>query len=180
MEDEANKELTPKEDLFAQRYIVDFNGAAAAREVGYSANSAKEIAAELLTKPHVQRRIKEIQQKLSEKNGDLAQRVIDELTKIGFSNIQDFIQDGNEIKDISSLDRDKAASISSIKKSKTTFGDGQGNEGEKEAVEFKMWDKLSALEKIGRHLGIFEADNKQKTAVINVNVTDDSDDGEHT
>jgi hypothetical protein len=39
-----------------------------------------------------------------------------------------------------------------------------------------MWDKLSALEKIGRHLGIFEADNKQKTAVINVNVTDDGDD----
>lgn len=171
-----DKELTPKEELFVHRYIVDFNGAASAREVGYSENSAKEIAAELLTKPHIQRRLKEIQKHLSDKNDNLAQQVIDELKKVGFSNIQDFLGASNEIKDISTLDRDKAAVISSIKKSKTTFGDDEGNEGEKETVEFKMWDKLNALEKLGKHLGIFEADNKQKKAIITVTVSDGDED----
>lgn len=173
MAEEENKELTPKEELFVHRYIVDFNGAASCRDVGYSEHSAKEIAAELLTKPHIQRRLKELQKELSDKNDNLAQRVVDELKKVGFSNIQDFIQSGNEIKDISTLDRDKAAVISSIKKSKTTFGDGEGNEGEKEAVEFKMWDKLAALEKLGRHVGIFEVDNKQKSVVIRVTDEDE-------
>lgn len=171
------KKLTPKEELFVQRYIIDFNGAGAARDVGYSENSAKEIAAELLTKPHIQLRLKEIQKELSERNGDLAQQVIDELKKVGFSNIQDYVENGNSIKDLSTIDAVKAGAVASIKKSRTTFGDGEGNEGEKETVEFKLWDKISALEKLGRHLGIFELDNKQKSAVINVNVTDDNDDG---
>lgn len=168
-----DKELTPKEELFVHRYIVDFNGAASAREVGYSEHTAKEIAAELLTKPHIQRRLKEIQKKLSDNNDNLAQKVIDELKKVGFSNIQDYLESGNEITDISTIDRDKAAVISSIKKSKTTFGDGEGNAGEKESVEFKMWDKLAALEKLGRHVGIFEVDNKQKSIVIRVTDEDE-------
>lgn len=173
-----NKELTPKEELFVNRYVVDFNGAAAAREVGYSKHSAKEIAAELLTKPHIQRRLREIQKKLSDKNEGLAQQVIDELKKVGFSNVQDFIEEGNSVADLTKIDREKVAAVASVKKSVTTFGDGEGNEGEKTTVEFKLWDKISALEKIGRHLGIFEKDNIQKSQVINVNVTDDSDEND--
>lgn len=169
------KQLTPKEELFANRYIVDFNGAAAARDVGYSEHSAKEIAAELLTKPHVQRRIKEIQLQLSQKYGDLAQRVIDELIKVGFSNIQDYIVAGNNITDLTGIDSHKAGAVASIKKSVTTFGDGEGNEGKKEIVEFKLWDKMAALDKIGKHLGIFEADNKQKTPIV-IRVTDEEED----
>lgn len=53
MSDFDDKELTPKEELFVNRYVVDFNGAAACRDVGYSEHTAKEIAAELLTKPHI-------------------------------------------------------------------------------------------------------------------------------
>lgn len=178
MLDLDDKELTPKEELFVNRYVVDFNGAASARDVGYSEHTAREIAAELLTKPHIQKRLKEIQRKLIQKNEDLAQQVIDELKKVGFSNIQNFIDSDNTIIDISGVDSSKAAAVSSLKKSVTTFGDGKGNEGKKEVVELKMWDKISALEKIGRHLGIFEADNSQKNSVIKVRITDDDSDGD--
>ena len=55
----ATKELSQKEKVFVEEYIRNWNGAAAAREAGYSARSAREIAYDLLTKPHIISRIKE-------------------------------------------------------------------------------------------------------------------------
>lgn len=46
--------LTPKQARFAEEYVLDHNGAAAAVRAGYSARSAKQIANELLTKPDLQ------------------------------------------------------------------------------------------------------------------------------
>lgn len=175
-EEENEIKLTAKQEKFCQEYLVDLNATQSAIRAGYSIDTAHSIGWENLRKPEIQLRLTELRTELNNQNGNLAQQVIDELKKIGFSNIQDYLEAGNEIRDISAMDRDKAAVISGIKKSKTTFGDGDGSEGEKETVEFKMWDKLNALEKLGKHLGIFEADNKQKKAIITVTVQDGDDD----
>jgi phage terminase small subunit len=53
--------LTPKQAAFVQEYLVDLNGAAAAARAGYSGRTAKEIAAENLTKPHIAAAIAEAQ-----------------------------------------------------------------------------------------------------------------------
>lgn len=173
---DKKEQLTAKQEAFCREYLIDLNATGAARRAGYSVDTASEIGWENLRKPQIQLRLTELRNSL-DNNGELAQQVIDELKKIGFSNIQNYIETGNAIKDLSLIESDKAAAVSSLKKSVTTFGDGEGNEGEKTVVEFKMWDKIAALEKLGRHLGIFELDNKQKSAVINVNLTDDIDDG---
>jgi len=55
--------LTPKQALFVQEYIVDWNGSRAARAAGYSKKADKEIASENLTKPNIQRAIAEAMQK---------------------------------------------------------------------------------------------------------------------
>ena len=47
-----NQPLTPKEDLFLEKYLRHWNGARAAREAGYPSESAKQTAHELLTKPY--------------------------------------------------------------------------------------------------------------------------------
>lgn len=49
----ARNPLTPKVLRFIEEYLVDLNGAHAAKRAGYSAKSAKEIAYELLGKPAV-------------------------------------------------------------------------------------------------------------------------------
>lgn len=172
MAEEENKKLTAKQERFCEEYIIDLNATQAAIRAGYSVDTARSIGCENLTKPDVVDRIAELKGGLRDKNVDLAQRVVDELQKIGFSNIADFVEKGNSIKDLSTIERDLTAAVSSVKKSVTTFEDGDGNEGEKTTVEFKFWDKNAALEKLGKHLGIFEADNKQKKAVITVTVTD--------
>jgi len=45
--------LTTRQERFIECYLEHGNGAAAAREAGYSAHTAKEMACENLTKPHV-------------------------------------------------------------------------------------------------------------------------------
>lgn len=164
-------ELNDKQKRFCEEYLIDLNATQAAIRAGYSKKTAFIIGFENLRKPNIQQFISVIQQKISDKNGNLTQRVIDELVKVGFSNIQDYIHSGNGIVDLSEIEIKKAAAVSSIKKSVTTFGTEE-NGGVKEVVEFKLWDKISALEKLGKHLGVFEADNKQRTSVINVNLTD--------
>lgn len=46
-----------KVEIFILEYCKDQNGARAARAAGYSEHSAKEIAYELLTRPHVKQRV---------------------------------------------------------------------------------------------------------------------------
>lgn len=164
--------LNPKQERFCEEYIIDLNATQAAIRAGYSEDTAGSQAHDLLKKPEIYSLISELRAKISDNNGNLVQRVIDELIKVGFSNIQDYISTGNEVRDLSLVDSGKASAIAGVKKSTTTFGDGNGNEGVKEVVEFKMWDKISALEKIGRHLGIFEKDNSQSKPEVAQPFTD--------
>jgi phage terminase small subunit len=172
---EGKPDWTDRMEKFCYEYIADLNATQAAIRAGYSEDSARQIGTENLSKPSIQQRIAEIRAELNLENGNLARRVINELKLIGFSNIQDYIESSNNVTDLTQVNSDKARVISSVKKSVTTFGDGEGNEGTKETVEFKLWDKIAALEKLGRHLGIFEADNKQKSAVITVSLEDKDD-----
>lgn len=160
-------ELNDKQLRFCEEYVIDLNATQAAIRSGYSVDTAAVIGCENLRKPNIQEKIFELQKAISDRNGNLAQRVIDELVKVGFSNIQDYIDNDNAITDLKEIPIEKAAAVSSVKKSTTTFGE-PGNEGTKEVVEFKLWDKITALEKLGKHVGIFEADNRQKSTIINI------------
>jgi len=51
--------LTPKQDIFATKYIEKLNGAAAARAAGYSPKIAEVIASQNIRKHNVQMAIKE-------------------------------------------------------------------------------------------------------------------------
>ncbi|GLQ09232.1 hypothetical protein GCM10007913_11640 [Devosia yakushimensis] len=79
----ATKKLTPKEFLFCQEYLVDFNGTQAAIRAGYSEKTAAAIAYENLRKPHIRRCITELMKERSARTkwdaDKLLQRLGDEL-----------------------------------------------------------------------------------------------------
>lgn len=158
--------LSPKQEKFCQEYVVDLNGTQALIRAGYSEKTAKEQASALLTKLNIKARIKHLQDRLAEKTGVTAERIIAELAKCGFSNVQDFLNDGNGIKDISKVPREHAAAVESIKNVSTEYQAKDGKKITKTVVTFSLTDKISALEKLGRHVGIFEKDNKQKESRI--------------
>lgn len=160
--------LTAKQRRFCEEYVIDLNGTQAATRAGFSEKTANEQAVRILANVSVKKYIAKLQGKLRKQTNLSAQDVIEELQKVGFSNIQDFIEEENTIKDISKIKRPKAAAVSAIETSESTSKDGTVTVNTK----FKLYNKVDALEKIGRHLGIFEKDNAQKKqdVVIKQNV----------
>ena len=60
-------QMTPKQDLFVQEYLVDLNARQAAYRAGYSLNSATEIGYENLRKPHIQAALQKAMQQRAER-----------------------------------------------------------------------------------------------------------------
>lgn len=157
------QELKPKQQRFCEEYVIDLNATQAAIRAGYSENTAIAQASRLLANVNISAYITELQDKMREKIGITAENVINELAKIGFSNIQDFVNGGNSILELKHLDRDKVAAVSGIETEVTEF-----NGVITTKTKLKFHSKVAALNDLGKHLGIFDKDNKQKAPVINI------------
>lgn len=155
--------MTNKQIQFAHEYLVDFNGTQAAVRSGYSVKTAKEQAARLLSNVNIQQLIKELQTKQQKRVGVTADMVINELAKIAFSDISRVFTVDNAIKDISLIDEKDTAAIAAVEVDETVKIDDAGENFVTGATKkVKLWDKLKALDALGKHFGIFEKDNKQK------------------
>jgi phage terminase small subunit len=163
--------LTPKQRRFVEEYLVDLNGAQAAIRAGYSSDSAKEMAYENLTKPHVAEALREAQARLSKRTGLTAERVLDELQKLAFANMQDFMRvtsSGEPYIDVSLLTRDQAAALQEFTVEDYTEGRGDDARDVKR-VRIKIADKRAALVDLGKHLGIFADITKHQQLDANGN-----------
>ncbi len=149
----AERKLTPKQKKFCNEYLIDLNATQAAIRAGYSDGN---IGRQLITKNNVSAYLSQRQGKLQEKTEITAERVIAELAKIGFANTQDFVNGNNSILELKHIDRDKTAAVSSVE---TTIS--ESHEIVTTRTKLRFHDKVQALEKLGRHLGIFKVDNEQ-------------------
>ena len=150
--------LTPKQQRFVEEYLIDLNATQAAIRAGYSEKTAKSVGHENLTKPDIAKAIQEAQNKLSERTEITQDMVLQELAKIGFSNMLDYVSitnGGDPVTDFSALTRDQAAAISEVTIEAYTEGRGEDAE-EVKRVKFKLSDKRAALVDMGRHLGMFK------------------------
>lgn len=148
---------------FADKYFETLNAKESAIYAGFSEDTAKQIGYNLLQRDDIQEYLNKLRKEASEKHGITKEKWLSELAEIGFSNILDFMSEGNNFKDITDVQRGRTRVIASVKKTVTEF---EG--GEKTLTEFKLYDKLSALDKIGRHFGFFEKDNEQKKPEISL------------
>ena len=164
-------ELTGKQALFVQEYLVDLNATQAAIRAGYSAKTAQEQSSRLLSKVMVAKAVAAGQAKVAAKLEIKTEDVVRELALLGFSNMMDYIRttdEGDAWVDLSALTREQAAAIGEI--TVEDFTDGRGEDSRNvRKVKFKLFDKRSALESLGKHLGIFEQDNKQRVSPVIIN-----------
>jgi len=138
--------LTAKQRRFCEEYLVDLNATQAAIRAGYSEKTARFIANENLTKPYIQSRIQKLMEDRSRRTGVTQDKVIQELAKVAFADIFNYLKVENnqvEIFDTDSIPQEKLSAIAEIK---------QGTYG----LSIKLHDKLKALELLGRHLGMFK------------------------
>ena len=146
--------LTGRQKLFVENYLISMNGAEAVRAAGYQTKNPRCTASELLSKPHIQEAIdKGIAERVARLH--ITQDfVLLKLAEIAQSNIGDYLvfdQRGVKLRDMSEIPPEKIALIKEI------------NEGEEKNVKLVLHDKISALDKLARHLGMFERHRQRQT-----------------
>ena len=148
--------LTPKQARFVAEYLIDLNATQAAKRAGYSDRTANEQGCRLLANVKVAEAIAKAQDKRAGRTEITQDRVMAELAKLGFYDIRKAVRWGAvpiatpegelvypvEMVPSEDMDDETAAAITEV--SLTAQG-----------VKIKMADKLAALEKLGKHLGMF-------------------------
>lgn len=148
--------VTDKQRAFVDEYLIDLNATRAYKAVYKSCKkdeTARVNSSRLLTNANVAAYLSERQRELQQRTEITQDKVVRELAAIAFADIADYVQVKEyddlsmvEITPTSEIPESKRAAIASIK---------QGNNG----IELKLHNKLDALDKLGRHLGMFKGDN---------------------
>ena len=131
----SRRRMLEKERRFCEEYLVDLDARAAALRAGYAPGTAERAARWLKSddpaaKPELIAAVKRL----------MADKVMEEYARIAFANIGD-ITDGSKV--LEGVGREGTAAVASIKV--------KGNE-----CDVKMYDKLKALDMLGKHLGMEE------------------------
>ncbi|WP_293914635.1 MULTISPECIES: terminase small subunit [unclassified Sphingobacterium] len=137
--------MTDKQLKFVEAYLLNPNAKDAAISAGYSEKTAKEKGYQLLQIPELSEIIKSRQAIISEKTGIDKEWVL------------------NRFKEIS----DRCMTVEPV----MIKVDGEWVESGE--YQFDSAGANKATEMIGKHIGFFETDNKQKQSQIDVNVLSD-------
>ena len=143
--------LTPKQAAFVREYLIDKNGAQAAIRAGYSKKNASRIAIELLNKNHVSEQVNAGLIKQQERTEVTADRVLRELAAIAFADTRKLYREDGSIKSPGELDDRTASALAGIDTEERDGEDGYRAYTRK----VKQWDKVKALELLGKHLGLY-------------------------
>ena len=176
--------LTDRQKKFCDEYLIDLNATQAAIRAGYSEKYAATNTTKLLKNTNVEEYLRQRQQKRMERTEITQDMVLRELAIIAFSNAADYahvvekqataevegtliqLRDENgeplmyrtvEPVLTEELTEDQKKALAVIKKGRDGF-------------EVKPYDKVRALELLGKHLGMWDAktekDNEEQLARI--------------
>lgn len=168
-----------KQERFVKEYIANgYNATQAAMSSGAETElkQARVTGSRLLKRVYVQQLVQEhkdqIDAELKSRYAITRENVLDALSNLVFGSPKDLFREDGTMKSIHELDDRTARMISSMDIEELW----DGPPGEKVQVgvlkKVRMWDKNSAIDKAMRHLGLFEKDNAQKPAVVNLSRDD--------
>lgn len=163
-----NKKLTDKQEAFCQEYIKDSNGTQAAKRAGYAdptnENSLGATASALLRNFKILDRLAELRGAVLDKSEYGRAELLAEYKSLAHTNISDFIENAPEVEETDGVFTMKLIHFRKLPRHITAAVKGFKTKPNGE-VEFTLYDKVKAMEGLGKHFGIFEADNKQKNAL---------------
>jgi phage terminase small subunit len=149
------KGLTRKQELFIAEYLIDLNATNAAIRAGYKENSARQQGASLLSKPDISAEISKKQGKNLEKHDISADRVLQELARIAYSDRRKCLESDGSLKRMQDFDDDVAACIAGFEVIELFEGSGDKKHAYGLLKKVKLASKLTALDLLGKHLKLF-------------------------
>ncbi len=169
----SKTKLRPKQKKFVQEYLVDLNATQAAIRAGYSEKTAYSIGFENLRKPEIQEALDLAQKKLAKKVEVTIEELITAYKQIAFADLAECYDENGFLKNIHDIPISARMALAGLEVDELYEGKGETREQIGQTKKVKMWDKLKALDALGRHLGLFNADTSQKpvTPIIQLNLT---------
>lgn len=164
--------LTKRQQLFVAEYLIDLNATQAAIRAGYSVKRASEIGYQQLQKTTVKNEIDKAMAERSKRTGITQDRVLNEIAKIALSNMNSFVEwseSGLRYKDSSELSDEDTACIAEISETET-----QTKVGVERTKKIKLHSKMDALDKLARHLNLYN-DKLNVSGGLSVQIVDDID-----
>jgi len=165
--------LTDKQRLFVREYLKDMNATHAYLRAGYKVaeNVAAASATRLLRNVKVSAMLQKSLGKRLNKLEITNDAVLQEIAKMAFSNMRDFIDiqpDGTAKVNLANMTREQAAAIQEMSYEEGV-GTADGEVDRKQVVrkvKFKLAEKIRSLELLGKYLKLFN----DGTPVKNVQV----------
>tara|TARA_R110000796_G_scaffold29552_6_gene79771 strand:+ start:645 stop:1034 length:390 start_codon:yes stop_codon:yes gene_type:complete len=91
------QKLTEKQIIFCEEYIKDFNGTRSAKAAGYSEDSARTIACDMLTKQYIKDNLNLLTKERNERLRVDTDAIVKELARIGLAKESSDIAGGFDI-----------------------------------------------------------------------------------
>lgn len=150
-----------KWERFAWAYVNETNekGAPAARLAGYVGKRADQAAYDLLSKPEIQGRIKELRAERWQGLHMSRDEVLARMAQAARFDPRKLYDENGRVKPVTEWDDDTAAAISGIE----VIEMGAADSGLPVVTKkVKATDKAKALDMIGKVLGVYAEDNRQQ------------------
>ena len=151
------KTLTQQQRLFIDYYVagpddVRGNMAASYRKAYPKVQYIGARPTRLLQEPQAAQYLEERRRAMTERTDIDAARVMKELAKIGFSDIRSLFDEHGRLKPIHDLPPAISATIASID---VIVKDDKESKTPLQIHKIKLWNKLDALDKMGKQIGMF-------------------------
>lgn len=157
----ASDELTPNERIFVDEYAVDRNGTQAYLKAFPKSTyaTANVESHRLLRKPSVKAEVKAALRAHARRCRIDAQRVLRELAAIAFADVGEAFEDGTHgglpsPRPLGKMPKATRRAIQSVKVKRRVISSSNDEDYEVQEIEYKFADKLSALDKLCKHLGL--------------------------
>lgn len=153
------RKLAPKAQQFINEYTQDGNGKQAAIRAGYSPKTAEVQASRLLRNVQVASAIRQHQEQLRAKSGASAERVVEELARIGFADPRRVFGADGVLLDPRNFPEDLARAVSSIEVTRTAPRKnfkGEIVEPGSTTAKIRFWEKPKALHTMAHILGMLK------------------------
>lgn len=160
-----NGPLNSKQEDFCLYYVELGNAVEAYRAAYDSKAKATGLchrANNLLSMPKVQRRLYELRKQLADLALMAPTQILKEVRDIALLDPRGIVGDNGTILNLGQMPAHIAAAIASIEVEEVYEGTGPNRKRVGYTKKVKFWNKVDALDKAMKHLGLFEADNKQR------------------
>lgn len=154
-------DLTPDQERFVEEYLIDLNATQAYRRAfpGCTYKTARSEGSRFLAKPSIVLEVQAAKQERRRQSKVKADKVIRELARIAFADIGAACDlSADEVRPLPPrqipLDTRRAMTTLKLKRRRVLGNDEASYEVE--VFEYRFADKVAALDKLARHLGLFQ------------------------